>query len=168
MILGPAMRRKTLVIHWIGRGPQTGQLMSSALAVGYEVTTHLTRFGYKGTTHYWHVLQDHIQPLKAIGSQTLSPLRSRVAVFSTRDFKTSRFDFWWPAFIFKANSFVVANFITFVALCILSLTSVQRCALWVTTSEAIIAFLTLLVTIPIVKLLTFVCRARNFVNIYRI
>ena len=85
MIIAPAMHHKTFGFHGFGRGPQTGQLMSSALAVGYEVTTHLTRFGM--------FYEDHIQPLKAMGSQTLSPLRSRDAVFSTRDFKTSRFDF---------------------------------------------------------------------------
>ena len=50
MIIDPAMHHKTLVIHGIGRGPQTGQLMSSALAVGYVVTT-LSDIGYEGTTH---------------------------------------------------------------------------------------------------------------------
>ena len=45
MVLGPAMQRKTFGFHGFGSGPQTGRSMSSALAVGYEVTTHLTRFG---------------------------------------------------------------------------------------------------------------------------
>ena len=40
MIIAPAMHHKTIGFHGFGSGPQTGQLMSSALAVGYEGTTH--------------------------------------------------------------------------------------------------------------------------------
>ena len=50
MIIGPAMRHKTVGFHGFGSGPQTGRTMSSALAVGYEVTT-LSDIGYEGTTH---------------------------------------------------------------------------------------------------------------------
>ena len=45
MVIAPAMRRKTFGFHGFGIGPQTGQQMSSALAVGYEVTT-LSEIGY--------------------------------------------------------------------------------------------------------------------------
>ena len=40
MVIGPAMRHKTFGFHGFGSGPQTGRLMSSALAVGYEGTTN--------------------------------------------------------------------------------------------------------------------------------
>ena len=50
MMIGPTMRRKTIGFHGIGWGPQTYRAMSSALAIGYEVTT-LSDIGYEGTTH---------------------------------------------------------------------------------------------------------------------
>ena len=50
MVIGPAMRRKTIVFHRFVQGPQTCQSMSWALVVGYKVTT-LSDIGYEGTTH---------------------------------------------------------------------------------------------------------------------
>ena len=50
------MHHKTFGFHGFGMGPQTGRSMSSALAVGYVVTT-LSGIGYEGTTHDFEMFQ---------------------------------------------------------------------------------------------------------------